>query len=255
MWHLGDIAKSCGDLSQGEMGAYDLLLDWHYANEKPLPLAPDKLYRIGRAITKTERKNVDSVVAELFTKGPHGYTHKRAAEEIEKASAQSEHNRIVGKLGGRPRKNETKVVPKNNPSGFDSETKVVPKNNPSQTPDSKEQKKDQKKKQPQAALPEIPDWLDSDAWHGFVAMRTKERHPLTTRAAQLVLAELTKHRATGADPNAILDQSTRNGWRDVFAIKPNGNANGQTQRTQPRESLADTAAKRYAAIVARTATE
>jgi len=83
--HLGDIAKSCSDLSQGQMGAYDLLLDWHYANEKPIPLAADKAHRIGRAVTKTERENVDSVLIELFTRTENGYTHKRAMEEMEEA--------------------------------------------------------------------------------------------------------------------------------------------------------------------------
>jgi uncharacterized protein YdaU (DUF1376 family) len=93
--HLGDIAKSCSDLSQGQMGAYDLLLDWHYANEKPLPLAADKLYRIGRAYTPQERANVDSVMVELFVKTDAGYTHKRAAEEMAKATAQAETNRAI----------------------------------------------------------------------------------------------------------------------------------------------------------------
>jgi uncharacterized protein YdaU (DUF1376 family) len=93
--HLGDLAKSCGDLSQGQMGAFDLLLDWHYGNEKPLPKAKDKLYRIGRATTKAERENVDSVIAELFTKTPGGFVHKRALEEMGKANAQAETNRRI----------------------------------------------------------------------------------------------------------------------------------------------------------------
>lgn len=93
--HLGDLAKSCSDLSQGQMGAYDLLTDWHYANEKPLPLDKDKLYRIGRAVTKAERQNVDTVIAEMFTKTETGYTQKRAIEEMAKAAAQGETNRRI----------------------------------------------------------------------------------------------------------------------------------------------------------------
>ena len=50
-------------------------------------------------------------------------------------------------------------------------------------------------------------------------MRRHERHSLTPRAARLVLAELGKLRAAGQDPGAVLDQSTRNGWRDVFPLR------------------------------------
>jgi hypothetical protein len=88
----------------------------------------------------------------------------------------------------------------------------------------REEKKeqDQKKKQPQAALPKPPEYVQAESWSGFVDMRKRERHPLTVRAAELVLRELEKLRADGNDPNAVLDQSTRNGWRDVFPLKRNG---------------------------------
>lgn len=96
--HLGDLAKSCGDLSQGQMGAYDLLTDWHYANEEPLPLDMKRTYRIGRGGTKVERDNIDLVLALYFDKGPDGYTQKRVLEEIAKAqeSADAEPDRKAG---------------------------------------------------------------------------------------------------------------------------------------------------------------
>lgn len=93
--HLGDLAKSCGHLSQGAMGAYDLLLDWHYSNEMPLPLEKADLYRIGRAFTKQERDNVDRVLALFFIRETDGYVQKRAQEEIAKANAQADTNRRI----------------------------------------------------------------------------------------------------------------------------------------------------------------
>ena len=93
--HLGDIAKSCGDLSQGQMGAYDLLTDWHYSNEEPLPLDMKRVYRIGRAVSKAERENVDLVLGLYFDKTPEGYTQKRALEEMAKANAQADTNRRI----------------------------------------------------------------------------------------------------------------------------------------------------------------
>lgn len=77
-------------------------------------------------------------------------------------------------------------------------------------------------KKPPAArepIPEPPGWVDPDAWSGFVEMRKRLRFPLTARAASLIFHELEKLRAKGHDPTAVLDQSTRNGWRDVYPIK------------------------------------
>lgn len=86
----------------------------------------------------------------------------------------------------------------------------------------REEKKEQKKEQAPAtpsALVEVPEWVPADAWAGFVENRKKIRHPLTSRAAKLVLAELVKLKAMGHPPGAVLDQSTRNGWRDVFELR------------------------------------
>lgn len=78
-------------------------------------------------------------------------------------------------------------------------------------------------KKPPAArepIPEPPGWVDVEAWHGFVEMRKRLRFPLTARAATLIFHELEKLRTKGHDPTTVLDQSTRNGWRDVYPIKP-----------------------------------
>jgi hypothetical protein len=96
--------------------------------------------------------------------------------------------------------------------------------------EEEEAKKDQKKKQKQkppaapvaAATPDLPPWIDREAWDGFAAMRKRERHPLTPRAAKLILTELGKLRDSGHDPNVVLDHSTRNSWRDVWPVKDGG---------------------------------
>lgn len=63
-------------------------------------------------------------------------------------------------------------------------------------------------------------------------MRKRIRFPLTPRAAELIFREL---ETLADDPNKVLDQSTRNGWRDVYALKTNeGNRNGTN-----RESAVD----------------
>jgi hypothetical protein len=93
----------------------------------------------------------------------------------------------------------------------------------------REEKKNKSKDKAPASpstLPDPPEWVPAEAWSGFVENRRKIRHPMTPRAAQLVIAELTKLRAAGQDPGAVLDQSTRNGWRDVFGLREQGNGRG-----------------------------
>lgn len=72
-------------------------------------------------------------------------------------------------------------------------------------------------------LPPLPEWLESDAgakaWADFVDSRKQQRAPLTHRAAELVLKTLAELRDQGQDPAKVLDQSTRNRWRDVFPLK------------------------------------
>ena len=88
----------------------------------------------------------------------------------------------------------------------------------------------------------LPDWVDQQAWDGFATMRVRERHPLTPRAVELVLVELAKLREAGQDPNAVLDQSTRNGWRDVYQIK-------QQQQLQTRGAASAPSTSRTMAAI------
>lgn len=60
-------------------------------------------------------------------------------------------------------------------------------------------------------------------WDEFVKMRRKIKAPLTDHAADLIILELKKLQAAGHDPAAVIDQSTRNGWRDVFPIREQRN--------------------------------
>lgn len=92
--HLGDFARDTSQLSQGQAGAYDLLLDWYYANEKPLPLDTGDLYRIARAFTNDERKNVAKAMG-FFRKEADGYHQKRADEELARMKKQRDENRRI----------------------------------------------------------------------------------------------------------------------------------------------------------------
>jgi len=125
--HVGDYAKDAGHLSLMEHGVYSLLLDRYYASEKPI--SKKDAMRIAHAKTEEEKVAVETVLNEFFKLDGDLYRSKRADEEIAKYLAQIDHNRNVGKLGGRPRK------PGRNPEPNPEGTQVVPVGNPDHNPE------------------------------------------------------------------------------------------------------------------------
>lgn len=86
---------------------------------------------------------------------------------------------------------------------------------------------------------ELPDWIPTDAWDGFEEMRRSIRKPMTDRARGMIVTELQKLRGP---PGAILDQSTRNNWQDVFELKDK--TNGQSRNQQGGMGTTERAAHR-----------
>lgn len=69
----------------------------------------------------------------------------------------------------------------------------------------------------------LPDWVPLENWNGFVEMRKKSKSAFTERAKALLVAQLFSLVEAGGNAAAILDQSTANGWKGVFAVKASGN--------------------------------
>jgi len=119
--YVGDYLRDTARLSMLEHGAYNLLLDYYYADEKPLPADRDELYLMVRAMSSADRKAVDKVLRVYFTEEPDGYHQKRVDHEIE-VSLSARNN---GKGGGRP------------PRGFKPEGEPEPEHKPDSKPESK----------------------------------------------------------------------------------------------------------------------
>lgn len=117
-------------LSMEQDGAYTRLLDWYYANERPIPHG--QRYAIARAQTPSERRSTDAVLREFFALENGVYEHERAGREIEKATPKIEAARANGRLGGRPRKNP--LASDEKPNGFLSETHDEPTTKAPQSP-------------------------------------------------------------------------------------------------------------------------
>jgi uncharacterized protein YdaU (DUF1376 family) len=98
--YVGDYLRDTARLSMLEHGAYNLLLDYYYADEKPLPDDKEEIYLMVRAMHAADRKAVDKILGLYFTWQPDGYHQKRVDHEI----AVSQSARANGKQGGRPHK-------------------------------------------------------------------------------------------------------------------------------------------------------
>jgi uncharacterized protein YdaU (DUF1376 family) len=87
--HIGDYARDTANLSALEVGVYDLLLDFYYSKEEPLPLDKAQLRTLARTSNRRIASALEKVLATYFTKTDAGYFHKRAEEEIAKARIKS----------------------------------------------------------------------------------------------------------------------------------------------------------------------
>lgn len=134
--HIGDYDQATRHLSFVEDAAYSRMIRKYYAEEKPLPADVAQVCRVIGARRKEEKVAVGKCLLEFFTLTDDGWRHSRCDKEIESASVKADRNRIVGKLGGRPRK--TQMVsddePTGNPDGYFDETQMVSGNNPSHKP-------------------------------------------------------------------------------------------------------------------------
>jgi uncharacterized protein YdaU (DUF1376 family) len=135
----GDYARDTMELNFVQHGAYTLLLDVSYTTEKELPLNRRRIHRMTRAESRAERKAIDFVLKNFYTKTPNGYAHKRVMEEISHAKSRINAARENGKRSpGRPRKQNPvgfSGKPNENPVGFCEKPAGLANGNPEPNPE------------------------------------------------------------------------------------------------------------------------
>lgn len=122
----GDYLRATSDLNLAEHGAYTLLLDWYYSNERPID--DSRKFQVARATSEDEQKITQWVLNRFFIREERDvvvWVHPRAEAEIAKARPRINAAKNNGNGGGRPKlKPRTKPsgFSKNNPVGFATET-------------------------------------------------------------------------------------------------------------------------------------
>jgi uncharacterized protein YdaU (DUF1376 family) len=114
-FYIGDYLRDTSDLSMAEDGAYVRLLNWYYANERPIE--DRRKFSVARAVTEEEQEITQWVLSRFFIcrkkDGVDIWVHKRCNLEIAKAVPRIKAAKENGKKGGRPKKETQKK-----PSGF-----------------------------------------------------------------------------------------------------------------------------------------
>lgn len=97
--YSGDYLRDTARLNLTEHGAYTLLMDYYYSDEKPLPVDHGELFLMVRAMRPEDQAAVEKVLSIYFTKRQDGYHQKRIDKEIQVAKQAREN----GTGGGRPK--------------------------------------------------------------------------------------------------------------------------------------------------------
>jgi uncharacterized protein YdaU (DUF1376 family) len=252
---MGDYLRDTRSLSLAEHGAYNLLLDSYYSEER-LTSDKEELYRICSARTLEEEKAVDKVVRKYFTSDGDHLVQERVERELaarrtflkeqQKKAKKGADARWKGR-GDAPGKAPEipegiaagmpgampgalpEALPEALPGGCQGQcpedaqasASASASRSGSASPAASGKKKPARRggKSPPGRAFVVPDHIPREAWDHFEAMRVKIRKPLTDRGRELVVEELAK---LGGDPVAILEQSVRNDWQDVYPLRDKG---------------------------------
>lgn len=107
-FYWSDYSSKTMHLSQGQHGAYLLLLRWIYTTEKPIP--HKQRYSITQARLATERHDADFVLDQFFKRKADAWISEKADEIM--AEAHLKHSKYVeaGRLGGKQRSSNAQAT-------------------------------------------------------------------------------------------------------------------------------------------------
>lgn len=77
----------------------------------------------------------------------------------------------------------------------------------------------------------LPSWIPKDAWDLYLKNRIKIKKPLMEDAWHLAFMKLEKLKEAGHEPEAVLNQSSLNGWQGLFEIKEQTGKSGDRPRS------------------------
>lgn len=210
-FYWGDYSSKTFNLTQGQHGAYMLLLREIYTTGKPI--AEKDAYGVAKATLEHERENVDYVLNRYFFK-KGGWQHEKANEVMQQAD--EKHRKAVesGKRGAKKRHGNpigTLEQPYSEPivttttTTIDTEIEIPPA--------------------PIANDFHLPGWVPVSEWDDYLNRRARLPGADNSKASlNALVAKLMNLQMMGHDPREILIEATAGGWKTLHP--PKGNLNG-----------------------------
>jgi len=87
-------------------------------------------------------------------------------------------------------------------------------------------------KKPSAVELPAPDFVPLDLWNDFLAVRKSIKASNSVPAIKALITELKKLKEAGNDPVAVISQSIRSSWKDVYPVKAGSAQNSKGVSTQ-----------------------
>lgn len=113
-FYWSDYSGKTLHLTQGQHGAYMLLLRWVYTNNAPVP--HKQRYSIAMARLDLERSDADAVLAEFFVRRGDGWHNQKAEEVIQDAHQRHQKYVEAGRAGGKGRSSDAQAMLKPSPT-------------------------------------------------------------------------------------------------------------------------------------------
>jgi uncharacterized protein YdaU (DUF1376 family) len=142
--HLGDFTKHTAHLSALQVGVYDLLLDFSYISEAPLPLDIKQLESISRVTNRATRNALQVILNQYFRRTANGYVNKRVEEELAEANSRSSKAQRAANVRWQSGKDDANALQ----THMQTQCAESCERNASQTPDSRLHKKPKDKGAP-----------------------------------------------------------------------------------------------------------
>lgn len=254
--NIGDYAQATAHLSLVEDAIYSRLLRRYYAEEQPIVDNLQQVFRWVGARTEDEREAAGQVLSEFFVLRDGHWHNKRADVEIAAYHVKAETAKANGRRGGRPRQGERSPE---QPDGFPMGSDEKPGQGPAETGSEANQEPGTKNQEPREHIPrkrgsgfdaaviELPDWLDREDWASWIADRKARKKPVTQEGARRQLQQLAAYLAAGHPPGVVIAHSIAGGYQGLFPPRipaPGAPAASRAQRLadwteELREVLAD----------------
>ena len=109
-FYWGDYSAKTFNLTQGQHGAYLLLLRHVYTEGTPIPI--EQCYTIAKALLPIERENVDYILANYFQKKAQGWVNHRAIQVMKEWQEKHQRRVIAGKKAKKQSSSNDPPMPK-----------------------------------------------------------------------------------------------------------------------------------------------